>query len=130
MLLIVLLGTAEFGRMLSQYNTLAKSVRDATRYVAAKAAVGTTRVVNISAQVRAETENLVVRGTTNQSASPLLQGLDVGAVTVSDAGNGYVSVSATYAYIPMLGGILPGFGVSNPIPLTRSWQVTVIMRAL
>lgn len=129
-LMLVLLAIAEFGRMLTQYNSLGKSVRDATRYVAARAAVGTTRVVDISTQLSTEAANLVVTGTTNGSGSPILPSLDVGMVTVSDAGNGYVSVSATYAYRPMLGPVLPGFGVASSTALTPTLQATVTMRAL
>jgi Flp pilus assembly protein TadG len=51
-LLLLMLGTAELGRMLSQYDTLTKSVRDGCRYVASQTSIvgGTTNVVSITPQ--------------------------------------------------------------------------------
>lgn len=129
-LLLLMLATAELGRVLYQYNTLAKSVRDGVRYAVVNAAVGTTRVVNITDQVRDETRNLVVTGNTAGTGTPLLPGLTVGNVTVNDAGNGFVSVAATYNYQPMLGASLPTFGFGAPINMTISLPATVVMRAL
>jgi Flp pilus assembly protein TadG len=130
LLLLVMLATAEFGRLISQCNTLAKSVRDATRYVAAHAAVGTTRVVSISAQLSAEARNLAVTGQVGGSGAAVLPGFNTTMVSVADAGNGYVSVSATYTYQPILGVSLPTFGLAPPVSLAMPLQATVIMRAL
>lgn len=131
LLLLMMLGTAELGRMLSQYNTLTKSVRDSARYVASKAAAGTTRVITITTAVRTAATNLAVTGNTGGTGSPLLPGLATGNVTITDAGNGYVSVAASYTYVPMLGGSLPTFGLrSGPITLAFPLNSTVIMRAL
>jgi len=130
LLLFLMLATAELGRLLSQYDTLTKSVRDGSRYVAGKAVLGTTGVVSISTQVRSEASNLVATGTIGVSGTPLLQGLSASNVTVTDAGNGYVSVSASYTYIPMLGASLPTFGFGSPIPLAFPLNATVVMRVL
>lgn len=129
-LLLLMLATAEIGRLLIQYNTLAKAVRDGARYACAHAAVGTTRIVNITAATRAETRNLVVTGTTVGTGTPLLPGLTVNNVTVDDVGNGFVSVAATYTYAPILGATLPTFGLGAPINLTMALPATVVMRAL
>jgi Flp pilus assembly protein TadG len=129
LLLLLMLATAEFGRLLSQYNTLGKSVRDAVRYLAGKAALGTTRIVSITPQLTTEATNLVVTGQIS-GGSALLPGLTASAVTVADAGNGYVSVSATYTYQPMRGASLPTFGLGAPVSLTFPLRATVLMRAL
>ena len=129
-LLFLMLATAEVGRVFYQYNTLTKSVRDGARYAIVNASVGTTRVVNITDQVRNETRNLVVTGNTTGTGTPLLPGLMVDNVTVNDAGNGFVSVAASYNYQPMLGATLPTFGLGTPINLTVSLPATVVMRAL
>jgi Flp pilus assembly protein TadG len=131
-LLLLMLGTAEVGRVLFQYNTLIKSVRDGARYAATGAAItsGTTRIVNITPQVGNQTRNLIVTGNTAGSGSPLLPGLEVGDVTNIDADNGYVSVTATYTYTPMLGASLPTFGLGEPIDLAIPLTATVVMRAL
>jgi Flp pilus assembly protein TadG len=129
LLLLLLLATAEVGRLLSQYDTLTKSVRDASRYVAGKA-LNAAGVVSISTQLRAETGNLVATGSTGGSGTPLLRGLSASNVTVANLGNGYVSVSVAYAFTPMLGASLPTFGLRSPISLAIPLKATVIMRAL
>ena len=42
LLLVLMFATAELGRLISQYNTLTQSVRDAVRYAAAAAAADST----------------------------------------------------------------------------------------
>ncbi|HEY0685463.1 MAG TPA: TadE/TadG family type IV pilus assembly protein [Steroidobacter sp.] len=129
-LLLLMLATAEIGRMLFQYNTLAKAVRDGARFAATNAAVGTTRIVNIIPTVYSGTRNLVVTGNTAGTGAALLPGLTVNDVTVNDAGNGFVRVAATYNYVPMVGATLPKFGLGDPLDLTVTLPATVVMRAL
>jgi hypothetical protein len=125
-----MLATAELGRMLTQYNMLAKSVRDSARYVASKASAGTTRIVSITAAVRTAATNLAVTGDINGTGTALLPGLAAGNITIADAGNGYVSVSASYTYAPMLGASFSFFGYRSNISLAIPLKTTVIMRAL
>ncbi|HKS54591.1 MAG TPA: TadE family protein [Steroidobacteraceae bacterium] len=129
-LLLLMLATAEVGRMLIQYNTLSKAVRDGARYTARDAANGSTGTVLITAAIRNSTRNLVVTGNMAGTGAPLLPGLTVANVTVTNAGAGFIAVSATYTYQPMLGAALPTFGprgaINTNIPLTS----TVVMRAL
>lgn len=131
LLLLVLVGTAEIGRMLSQYDTLTKAVRDGARYLSANALVGSTSTVQITSQVQTQTQNLVVTGNINGTGSAVLPSFVVGNVTVSNPGNGYVSVSASYTYQPMVGSSLRTFGITtNPISLSVPFTATVVMRAL
>jgi Flp pilus assembly protein TadG len=130
LLLLLLLATAEIGRMLSQYDTLTKAVRDGARFLAAHALSGSTGTVQLTAPVPAQTQYLVVYGNTNGTGTALLPGLAVGNVTVADAGNGYVSVSAVYTYQPMIGTSLPTFGFGSPISTNIPLTATVVMRAL
>lgn len=129
LLLFLMLATAEVGRLLSQYDTLTKSVRDGSRYVAAKALQPTGLIV-ISSQLSTEASHLVVTGNISGSGTAVLSGLSVSNVTVTDAGGGYVSVSASYAYTPMLGATLPTFGLGTPISLAFPLNATVVMKAL
>jgi Flp pilus assembly protein TadG len=129
-LLLLMLATAEVGRMLVQYNKLSKAVRDGARYTVREVANGSTGTLLISNAVRNNTRNLVVTGNMAGTGTPLLPGLTVTNVTVTDAGAGFVAVSATYTYQPMLGAALPTFGprggINTNVPLTA----TVVMRAL
>lgn len=128
-LFLLMFATAEFGRALFQYNTLHKSVRDGARYVVG-AARSSQRIVNITVPMRTATRNLVATGNIGGTGTPLLPGLTANNVTVVDAGNGFISVSATYAYTPMIGPTLPTFGLGAPINLSASFPATVVMRAL
>jgi Flp pilus assembly protein TadG len=129
-LFFLMLATAEIGRALLQYNTLVKTVRDGARYVVNSASLGTTRVVNITNARRNETRNLVATGNIAGTGTAVLPGLTANNVTVTDAGNGFVSVSATFTYAPILGTRLPTFGFGAPINLSRALSATVVMRAL
>lgn len=130
LLFFLMFATAEFGRVLYQYNTLTKAVRDGARYAAVNAAIdaGSTRVVNITPAVRSETSNLVVTSNIAGTGTPVLPGLTVANVAVENAGNGFVRVTATYNFQPALGPTLPSFGFGEPIDLTLSLTASVVMR--
>jgi Flp pilus assembly protein TadG len=130
LLLLLMLATAEIGRLLSQYDTLTKAVRDGSRYLASNVLVGTQQIVQITPQIQTNTQNLVVTGNVLGAGSPILPGLATGNVTVADAGNGYVSVSATYTYQPILASF-PTFGLTaGPVSLAIPMTATVVMRGL
>lgn len=129
-LLLLLLATAEFGRMISQYDTLHKAVRDGARYAASVSAVGSTGIANVTLPIQIAVANLVVTGNVNGNGAPLLPGLTTADVTVSAVNSTYVQVSVTYAYEPMLGNALTTFGLGNAIPLDPSLTATCVMRAL
>lgn len=126
-LFLLMLATAELGRLLFQYNTLAKAVRDGARYAAA-AATNSQRLVIITPAMSAATRNLVVTGNIAGTGTPLLPELTVANVDVSNNGNGFIRVSVTYVYQPML-GTLPMFGFGDPIDLSIPLSAAVIMRA-
>lgn len=129
LLLFLILATFEFGRMISQYNILTKAVRDGARYAASKASGGATGLVNITSSIQSTVTNLVTTGTADGSGAHLLPG-PAPTVSVTDDGNGYVSISASYSYQPIIGSSLPTFGLGAPIPLTVTLSAATIMRAL
>jgi Flp pilus assembly protein TadG len=65
MLLLLIVITTEFGRALYQYNTLAKSVRDASRYLS----------MQLPETQMATARNLVVYGNLTGTGNPVVQGL-------------------------------------------------------
>lgn len=129
-LLFLLLATAELGRLISQYNTLTKAVRDGVRYAASQAIGGTTGLISITPAIQTAVANLVVTGTTTGTGTPLLPGFSTSNVSVTDAGGGYVSVSASYAYQPMAGASLPTFGLGPPINLAVTLNAAQVMPGL
>ncbi len=94
--LLVLFGaTAEFGRFFYTYNTLAKSTRAGARYLTAS-----NKATDDSAK------SLVVYGSTDDGATPILSGLSTGNVHITREGpTGYpetvkVEISG-YRYEPI-----------------------------
>ncbi|MBB5448163.1 MULTISPECIES: TadE/TadG family type IV pilus assembly protein [unclassified Paraburkholderia] len=80
-LITLLLGIAEFGHAFYQYNTVVKSVRDATRLLSAYDPTDTADYPLAQAQC------LAVYGTTDCSGSPLVGGLTTKMVVVCDQVN-------------------------------------------
>jgi hypothetical protein len=70
LLILMLFIVVEFGRALMEYNTVAKSVRDASRYLS----------IQLPGTKFTEARNLVVYGNLAGSGSPLLTGLNTGLV--------------------------------------------------
>lgn len=130
--LILLMGTAELGRAIYQYNTLSKAVRDGARYLAGVATRGDTGVVNITGADATIARNLVVYGTQSAGTTPLLEGLAPGDVVVADAGGGLVSVTATYDYAAnaAIFGFIPTFGFGADVAGPGTMTASSLMPAL
>src|SRR5215469_5599724 len=129
-LLLLLVAAAEVGRLLSQYDTLTKSVRNGARYLASNALGGTQGIVVLTTQVQTQTQNLVVTGNINGSGSALLPNFVAANVTVTTVDSTHVSVTATYTYQPLLGATLPTFGIGSSISFSFPLTATVVMRGL
>jgi len=132
LLLLLLLGIGELGKAFAQYNTLNKSVREATRYVASMALLGTTGTVFITDEMKTEARNLVVYGTVAVGAgdNPRLPELSIDHVSVIDAGNDMVLVQAEYPYVPIMGPVMLTFGLGDEPSLGFTLNASVTMRAL
>lgn len=129
LLVLLLLGVAEFGRMLSHYNQLLQGTRDAARYVASRAMNDTLGKIDLNSALQGTAKNLVVYGAPAPVESALLPGLDTDMVQVSQSNAQHIQVSVNYPFHPVIGQVLPGlFG--NSIPLNVSLTATTVMRAL
>lgn len=130
LLLFLLLAIAEVGRALYQYNTLQKSVRDATRYVADNAIPNSTGVIDLTPALITTARNLAVYGNPNASGTPLLPGYTTGNVSVTSPDALHVRVSATYTYQPRY-AVIPTFGLTDSgITMPTSLTAVLSMRAL
>ncbi len=116
MLVSLLLGAAECGRAVLQYNAAAKGVRAAVRYLSQQAPG------DAAAQARAK--NLLVYGSTSAGSHALVPGLDAVQVEISDATSdaslalqptGYGVVNLVKVEVrglwfqPLASWVLPGF---------------------
>lgn len=131
LVLLLMLGGAELGRVFVHYTQLSHLVRDAARYVSENSINGTTGVVSISSTTVNRARNLAVYGNIAGSGSPKLPQYQTSHVQVVNAGGDNIRVASTYPYQPMLGAILPGFGFgSGSIPMSFDMHIAVTMRAI
>ena len=106
MLVLLTFIAIELGRALMEYNTVAKSVRDATRYLS----------IQLPGTKFTEARNLVVYGNIAGSGTPLLTGLNTGLVpdpTWQPAGSDPVITTVTvqvsgYTFRPQMSSV---FGI-------------------
>jgi Flp pilus assembly protein TadG len=130
LLLFVLYCVAEFGRAFTQFSMLADAARDADRYLASNALLGSTGIVGLAA-VSGPAKNLVVYGNAAGSGTPILPGLSTSQVTVASDTSNDVSISVAYPYQSLFGGTIPKFFTSGSIASgAMTLQVYTSMRAL
>jgi Flp pilus assembly protein TadG len=114
-LLLLAFITTEYGRALYQYNTLAKSVRDAVRFLS----------IQSPETMTTQAQNLVVYGSVTNTGTPLVFGLSLAQVKtptwqLSGAGPVIRTVTVTiagcatsappcYKFVPLFSG---AFGVN------------------
>ena len=130
LLLLLLLGIAEFGRMLYHYNNLLQANRDAVRYLAGEAWNGNLGQIVIDPAVATRTKNLAVYGVPAiQPGNEVVPGLTIANVTVSAVGSQHVQVSTSYVFQPVIGNGLPAL-IGDAIPLNFPLVATTVMRGL
>lgn len=143
LLLLLLLGIAEFGRMLYQYNSLLQASREASRYAAS--AVWDSDGAEPGEGLKTRIRSVAVYGIPDRSNSsacpspqapgdpdpcpPVVPGLTTGEVTVSAVGNEHIQVSISYEFQPVIGNSLPAL-IGNAIPLNIPLIATTVMRVL
>lgn len=110
MLLVMICITTEFGRAYYQYDTIAKSVREAARYLSVRA----TGIDEDKAK------NIIVYGNPDGTGSPVFPGLTLANVsTPTHATTGSyptvntVTITVTgYTFVPMVSSVF-GFALKN-----------------
>jgi Flp pilus assembly protein TadG len=108
LLLLLAVGTIEFGRAYYHYNTLSKAVRQAARYITSH---------EYSAQEQTRAKRMAIYGNADGTGSPILPGLTVSNISITERGGGgttntdppeWVKVSVTgYTFQTMFRGIVP-----------------------
>ncbi|WP_394175076.1 TadE family protein [Thalassotalea litorea] len=129
-LLFLLFATAEFGRLLYQYNALTKTVRDATRFATSHASPGTTGVVDLS-QIESEIALLLRFGqlSTGTLLLPEADQDEVLSVTSSTDGD-LITINVTYQWQPIFADFIPNFMGGNEIDLGFPIRTQYTMRVI
>lgn len=127
-LLLLLLGVAEVGRMVSEYNMLTIATRDAARYISRNAVNPVLGTVDLPGDKLSIARNLLVYNSP-AAGTPILSGLSTSNVQIVLVGTEHVRVTVTYNFRPVVGNRIPGFfgeDISLLVPLTAS----TVMRAM
>lgn len=94
-MLILVLGVAEFGRALYQYNTLTKSARDSVRHLSQLSPNN----ADLYAQAQTEAKCLAVYGNLNCTGSALAPGLTTGMIKIVNSINAETSIGTTITLV-------------------------------
>ena len=129
-ILFIMLGVTEIGRVLIRYNTLTKALQDGARHASVYGLAGGSQVVNIDAALNSEIRNLIVYGNAAGSGTPVLDGLTPGQISVTVPQPGWIQVDASYPYVPVMGTRIPSFGLGATPTMSFSLDASVTMRAL
>lgn len=130
LVLFLMFGITELGRVIIRYNTLTKALEDGARHAAAYGLLGTTGSVYIDPALDAEIRNLIVYGDAQGNGTPLIDGLTTQQIDISVPQPGWIQVTATYPYVPALGSSLPTFGFGSSLSTSFDLDASVTMRAL
>jgi hypothetical protein len=128
LLVVMILGTAEFAHAFWEYSTLTKSLRDGGRFAASQSLLGSTGVVVLTDQLRSDVRNVVIYGNTNGTGVPVLNSLSTGTVELEAPGNGDIIVRASCQYKSLFGFIPTLYGAVYSAPF--SLNAAIRMRAL
>jgi Flp pilus assembly protein TadG len=129
-LLLLLYGITELGQMFVESSMLADAARNADRYLASNAIVGSSGVVNLSAPLVTAAQNLVVYGNVLGAGTPLLPALAAPQVTIASDASNNISVSVAYPYQSLFGGAIPLFFTAGSISTVGTLNAYTSMLAL
>lgn len=132
-LLLLVFATAEFGRMLYQYNALNHLSRDALRYVVHDVIRGDTQVDSTAlANITPQGKNLLIYGQHSSSNEilPRLSDPNYTTVNFTITDDEYVTITTTYYWQPIFFSLMPSFVSNQTIDLAFPLVVKYSMRAL
>ncbi len=126
---LLLLATAEIGRMVYTYNTLTKRAESGARYLSQDAFLGTIGAINLSPAKIAALKNMVVYGNPAGGGAPAVAGLSAGNISVSAAASDFLQVDIAFTYQPIFGATLSFFGFGPGINIALPINTSIRMRA-
>lgn len=129
-LLLLIFASAEFGRLLYQYNALNKTVRDATRFLSSNVKFGDNDNITIKDNISADVKNLIQFGqSSSASANALFPNLSDDDINLAISGD-FIVITVTYDWQPIFSETFTTFGLGNDIDLSFPLVSTYTMRAL
>jgi hypothetical protein len=127
-LLLLIFASAEFGRLMFQYNALNKTVRDASRYLTTNAKPGSNNVITITDTLASEVKSLIKYGQ-SASSTMLLPNLTDEDISFNTSGD-FITITVTYDWQPIFSDTFSTFGLGSDIDLSFPLISTYTMRVL
>jgi hypothetical protein len=126
--LLLLLGTAEVGQMISTYNTLTKRAESGARYLSNRAFTGSIQRIDLSGSKLNDAKNMAVYGNVAGTGNTEVPNLSVANVSIGQVDARFLQIDITYDYQPLVINTLNFFGAS--IDLAMPVNASVSMRAV
>lgn len=128
LLLLLMLGVAEMGRALYQYNSLVKAVRDGIRYLSSNAF--TVNGQTLDPDAVQQMENLIRYGNPQGQGKALWDNPPtIETRTQTDGTGTYITIKASYRFAFVAGNPLPRLLQWGTLPNTLPLTVSQTMRA-
>ena len=128
-LCLLFFATAEFSRLLYQYNALTSAVRGASRYIISNSRNGTT-ITEITELMTSNATALLTYGDVNSdNTSPLLPNLAATTIDINVNGE-FITLTASYPWQPIFAELLPSFVSDTSFDLSFPLVTTYTMRGL
>jgi Flp pilus assembly protein TadG len=128
-LLLLLFATAEFSRLLYQYNALTNVVRNATRYMSNHAINGSSNTVILTPLIEENTISILTFGDLN-TALQILPNLKDASVSVATSADKFITLTVSYPWQPIFSSSLPKFFSSGSYDLSFPLVTSYTMRAI
>lgn len=132
-LLLILFATAEFSRLLYQYNALTNTVRNATRYMSNNALNGSSNTVLISPVIEDNTVRILTFGyllPVSSTTLPILPNLENSIISFSTSEDKFVTLTVSYPWTPIFSNSLPSFVSAESFDLSFPLVISYTMRAI
>ncbi|TKB49964.1 pilus assembly protein [Ferrimonas sediminicola] len=106
LLFLLFFAVGELGRLLYQYNQLNSLIRDASRYVASQALLGSGGDQTLKPETVSTARDLALYGKVG-GTTPLLSGMTADNIDITLNGD-LITITATYNWVPIFNGDLAG----------------------
>jgi len=136
LLVLLLLVSAEFGRLFNHYNELEKSVRTGVRYLSENS-LSTSGSIQITGENQERTRNLIIYSYIDDddgTHKKFIDYIDPDDITITSTnidGDDYVNVTVTVDYVTLFGTVIPKLDFGSGIDLSNiTLTSSISMRAL
>lgn len=127
-LLLFFFATAEFSRLLYQYNALTKVIRNASRYMSNNALNGA-NILDLTDTITINATDIMASGDLTK-ALQILPNLKDASVSIATSEDKFITMTVSYQWQPIFASTLPSFVNDTSFDLSFPLVTTYTMRAI